>query len=89
MDTESIDTAAAEWVIRYYAEAWTEADESVMSSWLAESTFHRVAYLRLEAVWHRTDRLKALGAGIPAGVVPPLGSWRQPPSRRPTIPEQG
>jgi len=61
MDSESIEAAAAQWIIRRHGEAWTDADQRELDSWLEESTFHRVAYLRLDSVWQQTDRLKALG----------------------------
>ena len=76
MDSETIEASAAEWVIRRSGETWSETDQERLDSWLSESTLHRVAYLRLEAVWQKTARLKALGAGRPPGVVPPHGTWR-------------
>src|SRR5262245_6582884 len=76
VDSETIEASAAEWVIRRSGETWSETDEERLASWLSESTLHRVAYLRLEAVWQEMARLKALGAGRPAGVVPPPGTWR-------------
>ena len=76
MDSETIEASAAEWVIRRSGETWSEADQERLDSWLSESTLHRVAYLRLEAVWQKTARLKALGAARPPGVVPPPGTWR-------------
>src|SRR5215475_83376 len=76
VDSETIEASAAEWVIRRYGESWSETDQERLDSWLSESTLHRVAYLRLEAVWQEIARLKALGAGRAAGVVPPPGTWR-------------
>ena len=76
MDSETIEASAAEWVIRRSGETWSETDQERLESWLSESTLHRVAYLRLEAVWQEIARLKALGAGRPSGVVPPPGTWR-------------
>jgi ferric-dicitrate binding protein FerR (iron transport regulator) len=32
--------------------------------WLAKSTAHRVAYIRLETVWQRMQGLKASVAGV-------------------------
>jgi transmembrane sensor len=74
MDSDAIEAAAAEWVIQRFGEAWTEADQQKLDSWLKQSTLHRVTYLRLEFVWQQTARLKALAAGTPASVVPPPGS---------------
>lgn len=87
MDTEAIDAAAAAWVIRRSREAWAESDQKNLDSWLNESMLHRVAYLRLEAVWQQTARLNALSAGIPAGVIPPPGSWKSVHSRNSSIME--
>src|SRR5262249_40286465 len=64
-------TTAAQWVIRRSGGAWTETDQRDLDSWLNESTLHRVEYLRLEAVWRQTARLKALGAGAPTRAHPP------------------
>src|SRR6516164_4702497 len=75
VDSETIEASAAEWVIRRFGESWSETDQERLDSWLSDSTLHRVAYLRLEAVWREIPRLKALGAGNPAGVVPPPGTW--------------
>jgi transmembrane sensor len=85
VNSEAIEVAAAQWVIRRSGEAWTEADQEGLDSWLTESTLHRVAYLRLEAVWQQTARLNALGAGMPPGVVPSPGSWSSMPVRSPSI----
>jgi transmembrane sensor len=75
MDRETIETSAARWVMRHHSESWTEADQQEFDAWLEESTSHRVAYIRLDVVWQQTGRLKALGAGVPAGVIPSARSW--------------
>jgi transmembrane sensor len=53
-------------------------------AWQQESTLHRVAVIRLQAVWQRADRLQALGAGVPRGNIPAPGQWatRQAPELR-------
>lgn len=62
----AIEAQAAEWLARRDAvERWTEADERALQSWIAESSAHRVAWLRLGAAWQRTDRMPALSA-LPA-----------------------
>jgi len=58
---------------------WSNADQLQLDCWLKESSAHRVAFLRLEAVWETARRLKAVGAGLPAGAVPPPGEWQRPP----------
>jgi transmembrane sensor len=75
MDCEVIETIAARWVMRRQSEPWTEADQAELDAWLEESTFHRIAYIRLDRVWQEVGRLRAVGAGVPAGVVPSPGSW--------------
>lgn len=69
-DSRQIEQAAAEWLARRDADAWTAHDQQALDAWLAERTEHRVAFLRLESAWSEAGRLRALAAGMPAGVVP-------------------
>lgn len=73
--TDAIEEIASEWLIRRDSEHWTAADQAELEAWLAASTEHRVAFLRLELVWEEAARLKALGAGIPGDMPPPPGHW--------------
>ena len=73
-----IEAIAAEWLAKRDSGNWTDADEQALGRWLASDTGRRVAFLRLEACWKHANRLKALGAGVPAGVVPEQQSWRTP-----------
>jgi transmembrane sensor len=58
--TEESD--AAEWVaVRQSEKNWTEEQQAQLDSWLSRSVANRVAYVRLNATWRRTDRLVALG----------------------------
>lgn len=60
-NASSIDAKAAEWVAeRRNAEGWTSARQHELDAWLENSPAHRVAYVRIEATWKRTDRLAAL-----------------------------
>ena len=72
---EDIEAAAAAWFERREWSDWDAAGEAALEAWLAESTAHRVAFVRLEAAWERAERLKALGAGVPLGRVPARGSF--------------
>jgi transmembrane sensor len=77
-DIEWIDRAAGDWLARRDGNRWTAADQAAFDQWLAASTLHRVAYLRLEHAWEEAGRLKAFGAGIFAERVPRTGhlySW--------------
>jgi len=87
-DSAEVEATAAAWFAKREGGAWTPADQAALDAWLNGATAHRIAYLRLVAAWERSGRLKALGAGIPAGTIPPRDGWgfksgdipREPPS---------
>lgn len=79
MDSIQIEERAAAWLVKRDSGQWTAEDEHEFAEWLAESSANEVAFIRLEAVWDQTLRLKALGAGIPPGLVPPPNAWRLSP----------
>jgi len=76
---KQIEETAASWIARRDGGAWNSSDQDALTAWLQEATAHRVAFLRLQAAWQQADRLKALGAGVPAGDVPVPGVWGAPP----------
>jgi transmembrane sensor len=55
-----IEAAAARWIRCKEFGDWDDAAEREWRSWLEASALHRVAYLRLEEGWKRTERLAAL-----------------------------
>lgn len=60
-NASAIGTRAAEWVAeRRNTEGWTPERQAELDAWLAEAPAHRVALVRIEATWKRTDRLAAL-----------------------------
>jgi transmembrane sensor len=69
-DSRQIEQQAAQWLARRDAGAWAADHQQALDAWLAERTEHRVAFLRLEAAWSEAGRLRALAAGLPAGVMP-------------------
>lgn len=73
--SRQIELAASAWLARRDGDEWSAQDQLQLDAWLRESTAHRVAYLRLDAAWQQSDRLKALGAGAPADTVPERGTW--------------
>jgi transmembrane sensor len=75
----AIDEAAGDWLARRDTGHWSDADQAAFERWLNESPLHRVAFLRLEDIWERSRRLKALGAGIAPGEVPASGRWNLSP----------
>jgi len=63
-----IDLLAADWLQRQQFWAWSEADQTALDTWLAESRAHRVAYWRQKAVWMNAQRLVALRpSNMPSG----------------------
>ena len=64
-DTEQ-DRAAAEWLARRDGGDWTDEQNALLTAWLNQSTANRVAFLRLEQVWARADRMAAIGRVPPA-----------------------
>lgn len=70
-----IEEAAAVWLAKRDGGDWTDADQAELTRWLHASTANRVAFIRLNAAWQQANRLKALGAGVRPGVVPPPAEW--------------
>jgi len=68
-----IRNEAAAWVLRRRdSDRWSEQDQAALDAWQAQSPQHMVAYLRLDAVWCRADRLAAL-RGVASKPVQPRG----------------
>jgi transmembrane sensor len=57
---ELIEQQASGWLSRRDAQAPSPADEADFDRWLTADIRHRVAYLRLESTWKRSDRLRDL-----------------------------
>jgi transmembrane sensor len=74
-----IQEQASAWLVKRDSGEWTQSDETALAQWLTAATSHRVAFLRLEAVYEETRRLRALGAGIDSATVPAAGQWQQAP----------
>ncbi|MCL1634393.1 FecR domain-containing protein [Luteimonas sp. SX5] len=77
--SRQIERTAAAWLAQRDGGRWSERDQARLEAWLSASTAHRVAFLRLESAWQQSDRLKALGAGLPAGTLPERGQWAPSP----------
>jgi transmembrane sensor len=54
---ELVEEMAASWIARRDSGDRARFDQAELDAWLAESVSHRVAFLRLEAVWEMTGRL--------------------------------
>jgi transmembrane sensor len=96
----AIESEAAQWLQRRQFWDWSASDQAELDGWLAQSTAHEIAFIRLMAGYNRTDRLVALRAPrmdrgaltrllrIAAGlaVVAALGTWaiQSPPAPKET-----
>ena len=57
----AIEDIAADWsAARRMSAEWPAERQAELDTWLAQSMAHRVAFIRIEATWHRTERLAAL-----------------------------
>lgn len=77
--SRQIERAAAAWLAQRDGGDWSDEAQSRLDAWLAASTAHRVAFLRLQAAWEQAGRLQALGAGASADEVPARGQWSASP----------
>jgi len=74
-DSIQIEKLAAEWLARQDCGSLSGSEQVALNTWLDASTAHHVAYIRLQAAWRQTRRLKALAAGKPVGELPQPGEW--------------
>lgn len=91
-ELNKIDARAADWIAerdrhdgRLPAERQAELDQ-----WLSQSTLHRVAFLRLDQVWQRANRLHALQGATSAFLPDPVpqkraGAWAWSRLARPAV----
>ena len=63
MSADEIEMIAADWLARE-DRGLTAEEHDRMELWLEQSARHKVAYLRLKAVWRRADRMAALKSPI-------------------------
>jgi transmembrane sensor len=89
--SKQIEQRAMAWLSQRDSGRWSEADQNDFAQWMRADVLHRVTLLRCEALWERTERLKAFGAGKTPGLVPPPGEWRSSPffERRPASHARG
>lgn len=75
MNALDIERTAADWLVKRTSGTWTDQQQTELEAWIDASLAHRIAYVRLETVWHQSGRLQALGAATTPGQVPPRGTW--------------
>lgn len=78
---------AAAWLARRESGSWSDADQAELEQWITASTANRIALLRLETVWRKSDRLRASARGVlsEASAEPeelPEAAERRSPMRR-------
>ncbi|GAD58273.1 MULTISPECIES: FecR family protein [Brevundimonas] len=56
-----IEKRATLYLMRRDEPDWSPDDQAALDGWLSESMAHRAAFLRLQHVWDRADRIAALG----------------------------
>jgi transmembrane sensor len=69
-ETERVEKEAADWLAREDRGLGFREREA-FEAWRDRSTFHRVAYLRLQSAWAKADRLADPGAPVPAAAKAP------------------
>lgn len=71
-DLNDIEARAADWIAeRDRSDGQLPPERrTALDSWLAASTAHRIAYLRLEQAWQRANRLRALQPSAPPLAAP-------------------
>lgn len=72
-----IEHDAAAWLARRDAGPWGEAEQAALEAWLEAATAHRVAWLRLQAAWEQSARLRALDTPARAAPAPGLPDLRE------------
>ena len=75
-NASEVDEAASDWLERRNFGPWTEEDERKFEEWFESSLAHRIAFVRLESGWNRTERLTALHSPMrDSGSLPTRDSW--------------
>jgi len=80
-----IEHDAALWLARRDAGSWADRQQAALDAWLGENVAHRVAFLRLEAAWEESARLKTFAAGDMGGHISARGEWAHSPYFAPAI----
>lgn len=75
MNASDIERTAADWLVKRTSGTWTEQQQTQLEAWFDASLSHRIAFIRLEAVWNQSGRLQALGPAAASGSAPPRGAW--------------
>jgi transmembrane sensor len=72
---DALTREAAQWIERRDFGDWNEDDRAAFDAWLAQSPAHRVAFIRLETGWKRSELLSALQSFRPRVAPAPRRWW--------------
>ena len=73
---DALTREAAQWIERRDFGNWSEEDRTDFDAWLSQSPAHRVAFIRLDTGWKRSELLSALKTFKPARTTPgPRKRW--------------
>jgi transmembrane sensor len=64
---ERAESAAATWIARRERDDWSGDDQVQLDAWIKTSTDNRVAWLRVNAAWQQTGRLRSLRSPTTSG----------------------
>ena len=67
---KDVKAAASSWRERQDRADWSAEDQAAFDTWLAENYAHKIAFLRVDAAWARTERLVALRTSSPETAAP-------------------
>ena len=70
MNARDVKAAASAWRERQDRAGWNAEDQAGFDSWIVESPAHKIAFLRVDAAWARTERLVALRGAAPEKAAP-------------------
>jgi transmembrane sensor len=65
LNANAVEICAASWCERREHKDWCERDQAELDAWLIASPAHTIAYLRMDNVWNRANRLAALKLPTP------------------------
>lgn len=74
---DPIEEQAADWLARQDAGPLDATAQQMFDAWIAASTYHRVAYLRLEAAWRQADGLRFAPSLYTQATTPSPRVWRR------------
>lgn len=69
-NADEVHAQAGAWIARRDEVSWSDSDQAELDAWLAQSTANMVAFVRLDDMWQRADRLRALTPPAKTAVKP-------------------